>query len=320
MKILVVTNMWPINSHPYYGIFVKEQIEELKKSYEDIEIEKYFIDGKDSKWNYFFSIFCINWKILTDNFDIIHIHFGISGLFAIANPFIKIPIITTLHSGDIDLKKTNYLYFLISKLVALISKKVFVLNDNMFDVLNSIQTKLVYLPCGVNTDFFYQKENINRSSSIKIGFPGNSKRVEKNFKLFKKIIDLLELKINKHVEIVEFHNFTREQVRMNLNDISLLLMTSLSEGSPQIIKEALCCNTPIISTNVGDVKLLINGVTNCFLIDSFDENDFIEPILEIINIKSCNHRSNGRAQIEKLKLDSNSTSDKIYSIYQDVLN
>jgi len=52
MKVLTITNMWPIESAPYYGIFVKEQVEALKKYYPDVKNDLYFINGKQSKLNY----------------------------------------------------------------------------------------------------------------------------------------------------------------------------------------------------------------------------------------------------------------------------
>ena len=53
MRVLCITNMWPIPSHPYYGIFVKEQIEGIQKYYKNVDVEIYFINGKEFKLNYF---------------------------------------------------------------------------------------------------------------------------------------------------------------------------------------------------------------------------------------------------------------------------
>ena len=42
-------------------------------------------------------------------------------------------------------------------------------------------------------------------------------------------------------------------------------MTSKSEGSPQIVKEALACNLPIVSTNTGDASVRLKSAKNCFI-------------------------------------------------------
>ena len=96
-------------------------------------------------------------------------------------------------------------------------------------------------------------------------------------------------------------------------------MTSLSEGSPQIVKEALSCDTPVISSNVGDVKKLLEGVDNCYLVDSFEALDYIEPIMKIIKNESIKVRSTGRQQIFRLQLDEKSISERIYSEYNKLI-
>ena len=42
-------------------------------------------------------------------------------------------------------------------------------------------------------------------------------------------------------------------------------MTSFTEGSPQFVKEAVACGCPVVSTDVGDVREVIAGVSNCYL-------------------------------------------------------
>lgn len=307
--------MWPIQKHPYYGIFVKEQIEGLLKNYSDLETEVFFINGKQNKFNYLFSVFTINFKLLFKKYDVIHIHFGLSGLFLLINPFIKTPIITTLHSADIDIVKSNNFFIWVSKRVIKRSERVFYLNDKMLNMFQGQKEKLIYLPCGVNTDEFYEEKVDLDSQTIKIGFPANKLRPEKNYDLFYKIVSIIKEECEGDITIIEFHNKSRMEIRESLNTIDLLLMTSISEGSPQIIKEALSCNTPIVSTNVGDVEKLLAGVYNCYLVDSFIPEDFIQPVFSILKEKNHGRRSDGRKQIFKLSLDEKSISKRIYKEY-----
>jgi len=48
-----------------------------------------------------------------------------------------------------------------------------------------------------------------------------------------------------------------------MNACDMMLMTSLIEGSPNVVKEAMACNRPIISVPVGDVAKMIDGVAGC---------------------------------------------------------
>lgn len=316
MKVLTITNMWPIPEYPYYGIFVKEQVDGLVKFYPEIVNKVWFINGFKNKINYIFNIFKINFYLLFNKYDIIHIHFGLSGIFLLLNPFIKTPVILTLHGSDINRNNSNRIVTTISKLVVKRSDHVFYLNDKILEILKDQISKLEYLPCGIDTSLFECKRVENKTDKIKIAFPASKLRPEKNYIFFCKIIDRLQNIYNKDIEVIEIHNKTRKQVRDILNEIDVLVMTSISEGSPQIIKEAMSCNTPIVSSNVGDIKILLKNLTNCYVINEFDENLFCEAILEILKIDPDKRISNGRQRIFDLGLDEESTSKKIVNAYK----
>ena len=197
------------------------------------------------------------------------------------------------------------------------SDKIIVLNDDTAASLEKYKGKIIKLPCGLDLQVFKKMSTNKNTDSILIGFPGNKARKEKNFKLFSEIINLLR-KTNT-IEIAEFHQLTRNEVVEKLNQIDLLLMTSTVEGSPQIIKEAMACNKPIVSTNVGDVKDLLKGVKNSFLIDSYDPEVFIEPLRQIINLPQDQRTSNGREKLAKLELDSIAVSEKLYFVYKELI-
>ena len=78
-------------------------------------------------------------------------------------------------------------------------------------------------------------------------------------------------------ELIELDNRNREEVNLLLNACNLLLLTSTSEGSPQVIKEAMACNRPIVATDVGDIRELIGDTEGCYL-TSFDPDDVAKKI------------------------------------------
>ena len=315
LRVLVVTNMYPIDQHKYYGIFVKEQMEALSRYYPSIVQDLYFIKGIKSKFEYLKSLLFVNLKIIQNEYDIIHIHFGLSGLFTLFNPFIKAPIITMLHSADIDKKKSNPLIIFLSKLVVRRSTFILYLNDEMKSTIKSLNNRIQYLPCGVNLDMFNYIEQQKENEYFTLGFPGNPVRPEKNYKFFEKLIKLLKDK-GLIIKVIIFHNMSREEVVENLSKCDVLIMTSISEGSPQIVKEAMSCNIPVISSNVGDVNVLLSEVKHCYVINDFNEHKFIERIMLIFDLKSENRKSNGRDKIIELGLDNKEISKKIVKIYE----
>jgi len=75
------------------------------------------------------------------------------------------------------------------------------------------------------------------------------------------ISDLRKLDIS--ATLLTLNGVNHDQVPIYLNAVSALLITSDKEGSPNIVKEALACNTPVISVNVGDVATRIHGLDAC---------------------------------------------------------
>jgi teichuronic acid biosynthesis glycosyltransferase TuaC len=319
MKVLFITNMYPVPDYIYFGIHVKEQIDALKKD-EGVEADVYFINGRESKLNYFKSISALRSKIEKGNYDLIHIHYGISGLFLLFyTP--KIPVFITLHSGELFQKK-GYINHLMQKnlTLAIVKKveKVIVLNDTMITLLSPYKDKLIKLPCGTDLDLFTNNAQPMASDKFVIGFPGNKARKEKNYPLFMEIVT--ELRKARTVEVIEFHNLTREEVIAGLGKIDLLLMTSTVEGSPQIIKEAMACNKAIISTKVGDVDDLLGNVTNSYVLDSFSFSDFLEPVVKIMTLPVSARVSNGRAKLIEMGLNSRKVSERIYHLYKEYVS
>jgi glycosyltransferase involved in cell wall biosynthesis len=93
----------------------------------------------------------------------------------------------------------------------------------------------------------------------------------------------------------------------------LLILTSLWEGSPNVIKEAMACNCPIVSTDVGDVKEIISGVPGCY-ITSFDPKDIAEKIKSALDYGK---RTSGRMKIRDLEIGI--VSEKIHDVYKRVM-
>lgn len=319
MKVLYVTNMFPVPDYIYFGIHVKEQIEAIE-ALGAFENEVYFINGRANKFNYFKSISEIRKLVKRGTFDLIHIHYGLAGLFLL---FFKpdIPVVITLHSGELYQKK-GYLNHLMQKNITLSLlkrvRKIIVLNDDMVKLLKPHAPKLLKQPCGTDLELFKERRMLNESGKkLRIGFPGNKARPEKNYALFEQIVETLRHEFD--ISVTEFHNLTRDEVVSKLNEIDLLLMTSLVEGSPQIIKEALACNRPVVSTPAGDVSDVLLGVKNSCVVNSFDAADFVGPVRAIISLPREERFSNGRDKLRQMGLGADQVARVVKQVYNECL-
>jgi teichuronic acid biosynthesis glycosyltransferase TuaC len=318
MKILVITNMYPSNDHIYFGIFVKEQRADLKE-YCNVDSDLYFINGRKNKLNYLKSILTLPRLIKKNKYDLIHIHFGLSGLFLLFNSFKNTPKVITLHNGDTDKKSAKFLVPFITNQILKKVDKILILNEQHKRFIKGQVHKSEILRCGVNIEMF-KKLNIENKfrDEINVLFPGSPKNPMKNYMLFIKVVEKLQLFLDKKVNVHTLGNLNRQEIVLLLNKVDLVLMTSISEGSPQIIKEAMSCEVPIVSTRVGDINELLQGVANCRIIDGFNEEDFVKPIVEII--QTSQYKSNSRERLIESGLDSISTAKKLHKLYYNLLD
>jgi len=62
------------------------------------------------------------------------------------------------------------------------------------------------------------------------------------------------------------YNVKHEDIPLYLCASDVLISTSKWEGSLNIIKEAMACNLPIVTTDVGDVRWLLEVVNNTAIV------------------------------------------------------
>lgn len=317
MKILIVTNMYPDKERPYRGIFVKEQCDSIKKYFPDVTLDVCYIDGNKGKVEYLKSIFYVNNRIRKGCYDIVHIHFGLSGLYLLSPLRTKVPTLVTFHGSDIQPQGGNGpLTLNVSRYVARHSEACVILNNQMESIVKQYNPNTFLIPCGVDTDVFYPHEpKKTTDNNIRIVFPSSSSVPVKNYPLFCQVVDVLNRKYNITSKIQELSGLSRQQVADVFRTSDIMLMTSISEGSPQAVKEALACDLPIVSTPVGDVQTLLEGVSGCYVSETSDAEELASLVVKSL---SCNNRGvEGRKRIMQLQLDLKATAEKIYRIYCD---
>lgn len=315
MKVLVVSNMYPDKARPYYGIFVYEQVEAIKRLHPDITIDVYFIDGKKGKLEYLRSIVKINSLINKRSYDLVHIHYGLSGLFMLSPFRKKVRSLVTFHGSDIQPQGgKGKLTLWISRQVAKRCSACIVLNDSMQRLVASYNKNNSIIPCSVNYDIFKPKATKRNNEIPIVVFPSSHDNRVKDYPLFKNVLSILRSKYNVQCKEIELKGLSRQQIAEIFNKADLMLLTSKSEGSPQVVKEAMACNLPIVSTPVGDVPKLLSGVRDCYVSKEHSAEELATLVVE-----SLSHTSkgiSGRTKIEQLHLDEKSIADRIYHLYE----
>ena len=318
MKILYLTNMYPREYGDYFGIFIKKELEELRKL--GFVVDYIFVNGRRSKINYL-SIFNIL-SSMKESYDLVNVNHSLllpHALFAKKILSLNVPIVFTLHEGELsyNLKSENILHRLAySKLwrkpllqqVDLIITKNKEILKNLGDNIKSVE-----ISSAVDTEIFkpIKKEEAKNKLDIKnnelvMFFPADKNRLTKNYNFIEKLLPGIIKKLGKNVLLIAGPKPSKKMV-WYYNAADVVIFPSLYECSPVVIKEAMACNIPIVASNVGDISRVFGNTKGCFVIEGWDEEIYIDKIVEAIKLKI----SEGRKRIFDLGYDWSQTAKKI---------
>jgi len=322
MKVLHVTNAYPTANSPIYGIFVKEQIESLQKSYE-FTSDIFFINAREKgKREYIRRLVSLRKKIR--EYDIIHCHHVFCALVVLMVRSKKNKIVVSfLSQGTIEFN-ARYKIPLADKLYKYIIQNTdarifkFGLPNELINDRNSY-----YIPNGVNMDLFRPMDKLEAKRKLNLALEKryilfvssvNVDRPEKRYDKFRATFDILKSKYNiLDIEPLLLINEKRERVPLYFNASVIHLLTSDVEGSPNSVKESLACNTPVVSTNVGNVVDLLNNVKNCHVSHSKSPEELAEYCLSVL---ANSEGVDLKEVIIKLRLDMRSVAERIIQVYK----
>ena len=300
---------------------IKKQGESISKK--NHKIDFFAIKGK-GMIGYAWNIILLSKKIKSKKYDVIHAHFGLCAIVCYLSQFLKFkktPFVISLMGSDVlsPEKENPLLKRLIRKYVFWVVKNktdhVIVKTEELYNLIN-VPNKTSIIPNGVDFNQFKPLDKSKMQHELEwdkehkhILFAANPELPVKNYNLTKKAIEKIKTQ-----PIVLHHlvNINHDDIPKYMNASDVIVLSSLFEGSPNVIKEAMACNRPIVSTNIGDVELILKNVKGCFLAENTIE-DFSEKILEAIKFDQA---TKGRGHIEHLKDDE--IAEKIISIYSQI--
>lgn len=309
MKVLFISSGNKLNT---ISPIIKNQGNSLIKKC--IEIEYFIIIGKGF-FGYFKNIFKLRNHLKKNQYDLIHAHYSLSGICASFAVSFKTPLIVSLMGSDIQL--SGILNLIVRYLAKKKWQRIIVKSKSMQDKIK-IENSII-IPNGVDQKIFKPMDKIKAKKKLgwdlnkkHILFLADPQRKEKNYPLAEKSIS--QINNNNHI-LKPVFNIPFKKVNLYFNASDIILLTSLWEGSPNVIKEAMACNCPIVSTDVGDVKWVIEDTKGCY-ITSFNPEDVANKIKTGLKF---NKRTEGRNRIIELGLNSESVAKKIKGIYEDLI-
>ena len=286
------------------------QGESLKK--EGHSLDYFLIKGRGVT-GYISSIRKLRKYLRNKQYDIVHAHYSLSGMVA-ALAGAK-PLVVSLMGSDVKAK--GYSKKGIYVFARFFWDSVVVKSSDMKQSLDFKNIPVSIIPNGVDLDKFKvydRKLCLDKTqwdtAKTHILFAANPSRPEKNFSLANEAYHLLD------TDSTEMHcldDISNKDVPFYMNSADVVLLTSLWEGSPNVIKEAMACCRPIVSTNVGDVKEVVGETSGCF-ISEFNKEDVALKIQKALKY----NQTSGRADITHL--GSSLIAQKILNLYKVSIN
>ena len=305
MKILIVANYNPGHFSP----FIVEQMQALRL--QGVRVDTYGIVGK-GLLGYLRNITGMKRKIGEFQPDLIHAHYGLSGLCA--NLQRQVPVVTTYHGSDIHsggwVLKFSQLAMRLSAYNIFVSKK-------MLEMSGYKKPNACVQSCGLDLNVIQEidreeaRKELGLSSDEKIGlFSGSFDNYIKNYPLAKAAVEQLD-----NVLLMELKGYSRRGVNLLMNAVDFQLTTSFRESGPLVVKEAMACGTPVVSVDVGDVREITGETEGCYIAER-NPDDIADKIRIALAFKG---KTQGRQRIIDLGLSNDLVAKRLIEIYQQVL-
>ena len=325
MRVIhIVTSLprenWPRNT------FIKSQIESLRDR--GIHVDVFEINREPNIWNYFFGPFRFRKMLRKESYDLIHAHYLYPGILAVTQR--KLPVVISYMGSEIlgtpndkgRVKIIGVFNIILSNVIQYMVDVIIVKSRNLFVKIKSKKPTYI-LPNGVDFNMFFPqdrqscREQLGLATEAKIIlFLGRPNDPRKNISLSTAAVEIYK-KSTKDTENISFlaPNPTKpELIPIYMNAANVLIQTSLWEGSPNVIKEAMACNISIVSTKVGDVEDIIGTTEGCYL-TSFNPKEIANKISTAIEY---NRLTAGRKNIKHLRIEN--IAEKLEGIYLQALS
>lgn len=271
LRVLMVTGIYPTRGKPHSGTFIQSQVDSLIEAGLDVEI----IHPKPGPipYRYIRAALQVFHKTMREHFDIVHGHYGLWCLAGCLQW--KTPVVASFLGSDLlgdelehsdNDKKTN-LVIKISQWLCQHVDAVIVKSEGMKQAAHFSEAFVI--PNGVDFTLFHPTSRAEARAALGwhksryyVLFGNNPQIPRKNFTLARAAVERLQAK-GLDVALVVATGLPQTQVVQYINASNALVLPSLIEGSPNIVKETMACNVPVVATNVGDVSDVIGKTAGC---------------------------------------------------------
>ncbi len=322
-SVLVVTSGWPRPDSPSHCVFVKRQMDSLAQC--GVRYETLLIRGYRSILAYPIAaarLFALNLR--STKYHVVHAHGGEASLAACF--YRRAPLLVSYLGGDVlgnSYRPDAYVTlrgrmrrWMIRQSSRGAAETITKSREMELALPERARQRNSVIPNGVDSSLFWPMNRAAaraalgwRSEERIALFVGNPAELRKRYSLAVEAIEEARSSVS-DLRLALAHGVEPALTPIYMSAADCLVHLSWMEGSPNVVKEALMCNLPVIATAVGDIPELLNGVEPSFLV--VPTRDAVARAL--VACVSAPRRSNGRAQ--STRLAAHVVAGQLLSIYR----
>ena len=322
LHILMLTGMYPTEQIPHWGTFTKSQVDSLVAR--GVEVDVIHPKPGPVPLRYLSGALQVCFKTLSGRYDIVHGHFGLWCLAArlqwttpVVASFLGDDLLGKPASGGGYTKK-GALVVRVSRWLCRHVDVVIVKSEEMKKATRSSRNTIFVIPNGVDFELFRPIPRTTARAALGwkqegcyVLFGNNPQVPQKNYGLAKAAIECLR-KRGVTAELVVANGLPQSVVVQYINASNALILPSVHEGSPNIVKETMACNVPVVATDVGDVSHVIGSTKGCKVCPP-DPDALAEALEEAILLSEP---TTGRTDIAHL--DRTLIAEQLLAVYEQI--
>lgn len=251
---------------------------------------------------------------LKKDYDIVHLNSGMVAPLGLLQP--QRPVVLTLWGDDLLANRLAGVQPEITKLCARRSDSVIVRSQEMQEAL---PCDAAIIPSGIDVSKF---KPIDRTEARKtvgwdptdyhVLFPYPEGRGKKRYPVAKRVVENANKRFDCSIQLHQIYQVNHDEMPLYYNAADVLLLPSSREGSPNTVKEAMACNVPVVSTDVGDVRERLGPVSNSYVCS--DDSELEDALVSVLE---TGDRSDGREYVADVSLER--MGEQIVAIYESLL-
>lgn len=322
IRVLMVTSHWPTPGQPRTTYFIKRQADFLQAA--GVRVDVFHFRGRRNPWNYLSAWWRLRRRLARNYYDVVHAQFGHAGALALPK---RLPLVVTYRGSDLlgevgrggRYTYVGHLLQAVSRAVARHADAVIVVSEHMKTELPAGVAAHV-VPSGIDFTQFrpIPRDEARRRLALPLDrhlvlFAGSPEWPRKRYALARQAVDLLGHTLP--ADLIVAWGVPHDDMPYFMSACDALVFTSMQEGSPNVVKEALACDLPVVSVAVGDVAARLHGVAGCELCAD-ERPETIAAALERV-LRRGGRAGGGRAAVQEL--DERVLTQRVIDIYRSVM-